>query len=320
MSPFTKAVYEGFSASPKFLPSWMFYDDRGDQLFRQIMAMPEYYLTDCEKEIFESQGSSIGEFVAGVSGQLEIVEPGAGDGAKTEILLEKWSSQGCQLKYVPIDISPHVLNLLKDRLSHSLPKIDVRPLALSFEQAFEKLHQTGSKRLFLFLGSNIGNMPMEKSIEFLRKIRNMMKEEDLLLVGFDLKKDPEIILSAYDDPHGITAAFNLNLLRRINRELGADFKVENFSHYASYDPVSGQARSYLISKKQQMVYISELGRSFAFDQWEPIHTEISAKFSTGEINRIATQSGFQILMYFEDKRAYYRNVILGPKLKQDSSV
>jgi len=163
----------------------------------------------------------------------------------------------------------------------------------------------GRRKILLFLGSNIGNFGRDQSIDFFRQLRAVMNPNDLLFIGFDLQKDPHVILKAYDDPQGITAAFNLNLLRRINRELGGDFDLDKFVHYALYRPVECAARSFLISREQQTAHIEALGRSFSFEPWEAIFMEISQKYSLPMIEALAAESGFAVKQNFFDSKYYY---------------
>jgi uncharacterized SAM-dependent methyltransferase len=166
--------------------------------------------------------------------------------------------------------------------------------------------------MLMFLGSNIGNFLRDDAVAFFRQIRAVMNENDRLFVGFDMQKDPRTILSAYDDPQGVTAAFNLNLLRRINRELGGDFDLEKFSHYAQYRPVECAARSFLISREKQTVRIAALDRSFEFYQWEPIFMEISQKYTRAMIEELADESGFAIETEFFDDVNFYTDSLWRP--------
>ena len=166
-------------------------------------------------------------------------------------------------------------------------------------------NDSGRRKILLFLGSNIGNFSRESAVDFFRSLRKVMSDDDLLFIGFDLQKDPHVIVPAYADSAGVTAKFNLNLLTRINRELGGDFDIEKFTHYANYRPVEGSARSFLISREQQTVNISAFGRSFDFDAWEAVFMEISQKYTPKMIDEIAAESGFSIKQTFCDSRNYY---------------
>jgi uncharacterized SAM-dependent methyltransferase len=176
----------------------------------------------------------------------------------------------------------------------------------------ESLKVGGRRKVLMFLGSNIGNFTREKSVAFFRHLREVMGPDDLLFIGFDLQKDPHVVAAAYDDAAGITARFNLNLLRRINRELGGNFDLAKFTHYANYRPIEGSARSFLISREKQNVYISALGRTFEFDRWEAVFMEISQKYNLRMIGEMALESGFEIKQNFFDSRGYYCNSLWRP--------
>jgi len=226
---------------PKQLSSRYFYDDRGSQLFQEIMELPEYYLTSCELDIFSEQKEKISQDMAG--------EPFNG---------LKW---------------------LKNTAYR--------------------------KNLVLFLGSNIGNFDKAHSRAFLYNLWNILNDEDNVVIEFDLKKDINLMLKAYNDSKGVTAEFNLNLLRRINRELGGNFDLEKFRFYAGYDVFTGAIESYLVSLEQQEVFIEKIGQSFVFDSWEPIHTEYSYKYLESDIEELAERTGFLIKKQLYDSKRYF---------------
>ncbi len=303
---FAHDVFKGLSAHPKYLSSKYFYDDEGSRIFQQIMQMPEYYLTDCEMEIFKTQKEDI--FASFTSGNetIDLIELGAGDGLKTTILLKYFLSQKANLTYLPIDISEEALRHLKASMEVKLPSLLIKSMAGDYFQMMETInHHNHHKKILLFLGSNIGNFNEDEASEFLRKLRSVMQKEDMLFIGFDLKKEPDIILKAYNDPHGHTAAFNLNLLHRMNRELGADFIPEQFRHKELYDPQSGTAKSYLFSNEKQEVHFPEFDQSVFFEKGEPVFMEMSQKYDTGMINRLAEQAGFEPVRNFYDSRHYF---------------
>jgi L-histidine Nalpha-methyltransferase len=308
-----KAVYEGLSKDPKSLPSWMFYDETGNKLFQAIMQMPEYYPTKCEYEILQNYKSSILDYFHYDEDIFQLIELGAGDGIKTQILLEHFVEENVSFRYVPVDVSETVLQQLRTRIKRKLPALEISPRALKYEDAFP-VHGNGKMRnVILFLGANIGNYTLDEAHKFLMHLNQHMQNTDLLFIGFDLKKDPRVIQLAYDDPNGITKSFNLNLLRRINHELGADFHLADFSHCPLYDPLTGEAKSYLVSLKKQQVYIDALHRFFSFDAWETIHTEVSQKYSLKMIEALASKSGFEIVQIFSDRRKYFADVLLRKK-------
>lgn len=307
---FAQDVQEGLSASPKKLSSKYFYDQEGDRIFQAIMEMPEYYLTRAEFEILKMNKEPLLELFKNSHGRFNLIEFGAGDGFKTKILLRYFTEQQTDFRYIPIDISGNVLKLLVNDLKESLPKLEVTPLEDDYFKALSRLKQNSDRRnIVLFLGSNIGNFTEEEAVGFLSELKNNLNPGDLLLIGFDLKKDPEVIRMAYNDPAGITRSFNLNLLRRINRELGGNFDLQKFQHYQMYDPVKGEAKSFLISRVEQEVEIKGLNERFAFGAWEPIHVEVSRKYDKDTIEKYARHSGFTVRDFFYDCPHHYVNAL-----------
>lgn len=306
------AVASGLSGEPKTLPSWLMYDETGDKLFQAIMRIPEYYPTRCEYEILQTYKNELLNYFSPHKESFHLVEFGAGDGMKTEILLQHFLEQQAPFTYIPVDISPTVLHQLTDRLAAKYPHLPIQPKQQSYDEALNNMEDFSERKVLLLLGANIGNFTWAESIRFLKNLRDRFHEDDLLLIGFDLKKDPRTILKAYDDPHGLTRDFNLNMLSRLNRELGANFKTSGFSHYPLYDPVSGAAKSYLISRIEQDVYIEALGKSIHFRQWEPIFTEISQKFDIPMIRKLLHETGFTIEHTFSDSRQFFCDVLARP--------
>jgi L-histidine N-alpha-methyltransferase len=306
---FAEDVLRGLSAMPKFLSSKYFYDDEGSRLFQQIMKLPEYYLTDSETDIFTNQTKEIFEsFITAQSDNFDLIELGAGDGTKTSLLVEYFLERKTDFNYVPIDISAEALHFLTEKFRARFPSLSMQTEQGDYFQTLKTFQQKSERRkIVLFLGSNIGNFSREQAQNFFRELRAVMNKDDLLFIGFDLQKDPRVILRAYDDAQGVTAAFNLNLLDRINRELGGNFDAQNFSHYATYHPVEGAARSFLISQKKQTVFIEAIGKEFEFDYWEPIFMEISQKYTLQMIAEIAVTSGFTVAKNFFDSRCFYTN-------------
>lgn len=306
VNAFALDVKKGLDESPKTLPSRYFYDEKGDNLFQKIMDLDEYYLTRAEFEIFVRQKDEILKSFLGNESSFRLVELGAGDGTKTKVLLSHFLEKKTSFTYSPIDISGNVLEQLEEDLSEELPALKVEPIVGEYFSALEELASNDtSKEVVLFLGSNIGNFDRASGVEFLSHIRENLSVGDMLLIGFDLMKSPEKILSAYNDKEGVTKAFNLNLLTRINNELGANFNVENFDHFPTYDPLTGETKSHIISKKQQTVYIESLDESFSFDAWEAIHTEVSQKYSMKMIEAYAAEAGFEIVHNFMDSNQYF---------------
>jgi L-histidine Nalpha-methyltransferase len=311
-SQFARDVLAGLTSAPKSLSSKYFYDDEGSRLFRQIMTLPEYYLTRAEMRVFTEQGSEIcRELTEGVD-ELDLVELGAGDGSKTAVLLERLLKAPADISYSPIDISQEANDELSANFRRRFPGLRVAPLTGDYLQALSSLRSGGRRKVILFLGSNIGNFPHGHAVDFFRSLREVVGPNDRLLTGFDMQKDPRVILAAYDDRQGVTAAFNLNLLRRINRELGGNFDLSKFSHYAQFHPVECAARSFLISREKQMVTIPGLGRSFEFGQWEPIFMEISQKYTSEMVRGLAADSGFAIRREFANREDFYVDSLWQP--------
>ena len=306
---FAMDVDEGLSATPKSLASQYFYDDNGSRIFQQIMAMPEYYLTDREFDILSTRSKDIYKDI-GFSGHFNIIELGAGDGTKTKELLANFIEAGADITYVPIDISEEAINLLVDRMDKMLPNLSINPQVGDYFKIMDEVEaQEKCPNLILFLGSNIGNYTNEAALDLLRHINSHMRAGDKLLVGFDLQKEPALIHDAYDDPHGITRDFNLNLLTRINRELGGDFQLDQFDFYFSYDPLTGEARSYLKSLQEQTVFIDVLKKQIQFQRDELISTELSKKYTLSQIEQFAPQAGFEFAAHYLDSRHHFSDTV-----------
>jgi dimethylhistidine N-methyltransferase len=303
---FIADVKLGLTSSPKYLKSKYFYDERGDELFKCIMQLEEYYLTRSEFEIFTSQRKKILDLFSDNGNRFQLIEFGAGDGTKTKKLLEYFHNQNVNFKYIPIDISYNILQELTDDLKKSFPGLEVEGINNDYFKALKELSSLDdTQKIILFLGSNIGNFAGDRANEFLSSLRNNLNAGDKAMIGFDLKKDPEIIYKAYNDRSGVTKAFNLNLLERINKEMDADFDITKFYHFPLYDPVEGQARSYLISKEKQCVSIPKAGLNIEFRPHEPIHMEISQKYDMEQINTLALQSEFKVIDNLFDCKHFY---------------
>lgn len=301
-------VLNGLRAEHKYLSSKYFYDEHGDKLFQQIMACPEYYPTRCELEIMQHQSGEMARQFMEESADFDLVELGPGDATKSWFLLRELLKDQAHFTYFPIDISSQVIGWLEDKLPVTLPGIRLQGLNGEY---LEKLHQVNTfsnkRKIVLFMGANIGNMTVQQATQFCRQIHAQLRPGDLLLIGFDLKKHPRTILDAYNDRQGITRAFNLNLLTRINRELGADFDIEKFEHYPVYDPGSGACRSYLISKQEQEVHLGD--KRIVFAENEAINMEISQKYAMAETGSMAAQSGFEPVEVFYDSKKWFADVL-----------
>ena len=303
---FSKDVEKGLESDPKFLSSKYFYDAIGDQLFVKIMQLPEYYLTNCELEIFQNQSDEIIRAFEIENETFEIYELGAGDGTKTIELLKAIKDKN--FRFVPIDISSDALKNLSEKLENEIPDIQFEGRQGEYFEILNTLKGT-DKKIILFLGSNIGNLNDKEARSFICNIASKMNDGDMFFLGVDLKKSKDIILPAYNDSQGITRDFNLNLLERINRELGGNFDTRYFSHQPQYDEEVGVAYSYLQSEKDQEVYIESLDKTFDFRKGERIHTEISRKYDEHILNKIITGSGLKINNLFYDNRKYFCNAL-----------
>ncbi len=309
-SVFEQDVLMGLSAQPKFLSSKYFYDKTGDALFVKIMDLPEYYLTRAEMEIFAGKTQElINAFKTDKNTPFQIIELGAGDGSKTKKLLQKLVEGSFDFSYVPVDISGNTLELLQDSLLQELPGLHVRPQQGDYFDVLEKLKQTQAKKVVLFVGSSIGNMVDDKAADFITKLSNELLPGDVFLLGVDIIKPAEVVLPAYNDNQGITSAFNLNLLTRINREMDANFDVNQFEHVPQYTEEEGIAKSYLRSKTEQSVHITSLGKTFHFAKNETIHTEISRKYNDAIIEKIFAKTDLHLIEKITDDAGLFADYI-----------
>ncbi len=309
MSEFEFDVRAGLGAPQKHLSSKYFYDDRGSEIFQEIMKMPSYYLTNAEFEILSMQGSKILDMLD-FEGEFSIIELGAGDGIKTKQLLRSFLKVDACFEYAPIDISAGALDTLEENLKRDIPTLDINPYVADYFEQLAKLSQEPKPMLILFLGSNIGNYPSDDAVQLLSAIQQRIRVGDKILIGFDLKKNPLTIQQAYLDPDGITKSFNLNLLRRINRELGANFLIDQFDFYCHYNPETGEVNSYIVSLKEQVVHLKRLNESFAFKQNELIWTELSKKYDFEEIKSLARATQFEVIHHFLDCKHYFSDCLM----------
>lgn len=310
-----REVREGLNKTPKRISSRFFYDAEGSRLFAEIMHAPEYYLTRSEYEILDTHKADLLHCFSHDGKPFELIELGAGDGLKTKVLLAHFGAQNASFTYAPVDISADALRELRTDIQSQWPQLAIAPQHAEYLTAIAQLSQrranegTRSRLVVLFLGSNIGNFAPADAVDFFRTISEALHPGDLILTGFDLQKHPAVIHAAYNDRQGLTRAFNLNLLRRINRELGANFDLSAFDHYETYSPETGEARSYLVSQKKQTVTIDDLRQTVVFEPGEVIHTEISRKFTRPDIEHLARQSGFAVTEWFTDCKHYFADVL-----------
>ncbi|MBI1222637.1 MAG: L-histidine N(alpha)-methyltransferase [Bacteroidetes bacterium] len=314
MENFAEDVRHGLSSNPKRLMSRYLYDDSGTRIFREIAEMPDYYLTPSERKIFQVHAEEMASQISGE--ELEIIEFGVGDGSKTYYLLKALQAVGKKIRYVPVDVSREALTFLISNLPKRLKNIEIESYNQEYFSALEKLEQQDSrtKRLVLFLGSNIGNFNYQGALAFLKQLHRALNPGDQAIIGVDLKKAPAVILPAYADSKGICSRFHLNLLKRMNTELGAHFNLKNFKHYSSYQPESGEVHNFLISQKEQEVLIEKLNRSIHFNHLEAICTETSKKYSKEEFLLLIKNAGFYCQESYFDGHLYFMNVLLEKRL------
>lgn len=302
---FEEEVLIGLKKNPKTLSSKYFYDDEGSKIFQEIMDMPEYYLPAAEFEIIQTQSEAIANRINFSS--LDIIELGAGDGRKMVHFVEVLSQKIPELSYFPLDISEGILKANEELICKVVPSVVFEGLAGDYNKTLPKLKNRTNPRLIVFAGSNLGNFRGEKAIDFLKFIKGEMKPRDFFVLGVDLKKNPKKILSAYNDSQGVTRRFNLNLLSRINRELGANFEVGAFDHYATYHPITGAAESFLVSLKEQTVTISE--EKIKFEKDEVIQTEISQKYDRAVLEELSLAAGMSLDSWFTDSKGLFAWVL-----------
>jgi len=300
---FKKDILEGLQKEQKTLPSKYFYDEIGDKIFQEIMAMPSYYLPECEREILRNKSADIFQKIKVGNEKIDVVELGAGDGTKTVELLRIGDNLKAIENYIPLDISPNILEINEKNVKNVIPHLSVKPIAGDFFKTLKDFNSDDHRKLVLFMGGNIGNFPHEKAVSFLQLLKDALNTQDYILIAFDLKKNPKTILEAYNDDEGITKRFNLNILHRMNRELGCDINVDNFDHYPYYDPISGRTYSYIVSLENQKINIDDI--KIELKRNEVIHTEISKKYSLSDVENLMNEVGFETVEHFLDDSDFY---------------
>ena len=296
------AAREGLTATPKWLPAKLFYDDAGSALFEQITELPEYYLTRAERAIFENFAPQILE-AAGSS--LTLVELGAGTASKTCILIEELLRRQPRALFYPIDVSPSALQEASTRLGWQFPQLRVNPVIADYTAGVEALNRISGRKLVLYIGSSIGNFEPDESIRLLRRIRRSLRTGDGLLLGADFAKSPKVLIPAYDDSRGVTAAFNKNVLVRLNRELGANFDLDAFRHVALWNRRCSRMEMHLESTVEQSVFLPALDLDIVFTKGERIHTENSYKYTIEMIESIFRESGFKLEQSWHDRQKWF---------------
>lgn len=315
---FAKEVKNGLGRKKKKLNPKFFYDKRGSELFEQICVQPEYYLTITEYKIIIENINSLLNYYE--NKDICIIELGSGSSKKTKVLLNYFlKKQEGNLHYFPIDISQEMLYKSSLKLQSDLPQIINHPIASDYFEGIgtvtkfiDSQHNIPNKKLMLFLGSSLGNFEPKGAITFLSKIRENMKKEDSLLIGFDLQKKKNILEAAYNDVEGITAKFNLNILERINKELNGEFDLENFQHLAYYNQVKNRIEMHLLSKVKQKVKVNKINQLFDFEKGETILTENSYKYTLKSIEQLANKSNLRVERNFLDKNEWFNLALLTP--------
>jgi L-histidine Nalpha-methyltransferase len=288
-------VRAGLSAFPKTLPPKWFYDERGSELFDAITRLPEYYPTRAERAILVERAGDIAARTAADT----LVELGSGSSEKTRLLLDALAGAGTLRRFVPFDVSEEVLRSAAGRIATEYDGIDVHAVVGDFEHHLDQI-PTGGQRVVAFLGSTIGNLAPEPRAKFLAEVASGLAPGDSLLLGTDLVKDVTRLVAAYDDAQGVTAEFNRNVLRVLNRELDADFDVDAFAHVACWDPDEEWIEMRLRAEVAQLVTIERLGMEVRFGDGEELRTEISAKFRRDGVARELAAAGLELADWWTD--------------------
>jgi dimethylhistidine N-methyltransferase len=296
------AVQKGLGSRPRTLPPWLFYDEEGSRLFEAITELPEYYPTRTERAILEAFA---GRIVEAAGHPRHVVELGSGSARKTAFLLEAAQAFRPDLTFHPIDVSEEALRDACDQLATRVPGLAVNPVCGHYLPALQRLEGLEGPRLVLFMGSTLGNFTPEEAVAFLRELREGLRPEDRFLLGLDLEKEASVLEPAYDDAAGVTAAFNLNLLARLNRELGADFDLGAFRHVALWHAAEHRIEMHLESRSAQTVRIPALGLRLDFEAGERIHTENSYKHPPAAVSRLLAEGGFAEEAAWQDDRGWF---------------
>lgn len=300
----------GLTATPKFLLPKYFYDELGSALFEAVTLLPEYYPTRTEVEILAKRSS---EIVSSLEGEIVLVELGSGSAKKTTYLLDAIFDRQERLTYIPIEISNAALESSSRKLLDTYPNLKIEAHNGDYADVLKDIEFDHSKTiLILFLGTSIGNVTVEESIALLQSIRRTLSTGDVLLLGADLKKSVDILEPAYDDNLGVTAAFNLNVLNHINRELRADFDIGSFKHIAFYNADFGRIEMHLESLKEQTVVVRDLDQAVVFAEGERIHTENSYKYDSETLLNLAAKTGFELEASWHDSESYFRANLFRP--------
>ncbi|HEX3438409.1 MAG TPA: L-histidine N(alpha)-methyltransferase [Pseudacidobacterium sp.] len=302
--PVGAEVYVGLTANPKKLSPWLFYDERGSQLFERITELKEYYLTRTERSILKAHADAIVAAAAGCE-RISMIELGAGTATKTGLLLEAAVRRQHEVTYHAIDVSETPLNHAKERLEAEIKGVTVVPRVADYTEGLGQIHSGGERHMVLYIGSSIGNFEPTDALQLLRDVREELSPGDKLLLGVDMVKDTKLLLEAYDDAQGITAEFNKNILTRINRELGANFNLRLFRHVARWNAECSRMEIYLESLTAQHVLIPALDLEVNFEPGEMIHTENSYKFHDKSVIEMLERAGFHLSDHWTDECEWF---------------
>lgn len=293
-------IRTGLGQQQKELPSKLFYDERGSELFEEITRLPEYYLTRAEEALLRHH---VPRWIAELQPRT-LVELGAGNACKARGVLDAMRANGGDNVYMPVDISADFLEKTADALRREYPKLEVIPIAADFTRALELPGSLPRPLLLTFLGSTIGNFSAEEATDLLRRLRGVMQPGDRLLLGVDLRKDVSVLEAAYDDARGVTAAFNLNLLAVVNRRFGANFDLDAFRHRAVYDTNQHRIEMHLVAASRQVVHIPGAG-DYVLEAGETIRTEISCKYDRASVDALFTAARLELAEWVEDEAALF---------------
>ena len=302
INPMAHDVATGLSDSPKWLSAKYFYDAKGSALFEEITRLPEYYLTATECGIFHRYAK---EMLTTAGEELTVVELGAGSAAKSIVLLRELQRRQSRVRFIPIDVSESALDEAIMRVGDALPDVQVTPAVMDYTEGLDGVSRAEGRKLILYIGSSIGNFEPFQAGALLRKLRSSLNSGDAILLGTDMRKPASVLIPAYDDAQGVTAAFNKNILAHINRELGGDFDLDAFQHRAIWNPEESRIEMHLESLRAQSVNISAVRRTFHFRAGETIHTENSYKFTMPMLAAIAKNGGFVIERSWSDPRQWF---------------
>lgn len=308
---FAQDIDKGLKNKPKNIPCLYFYDYQGSLLFEKICKLPEYYLTRIETGLLKTYSKQI---ISDLPSEFMLVELGSGSSTKTQFIIEELVDRNQKVVYCAIDISQKMLKESTQSLLEKYQDLEVVLIAAEYGEGIRQLElHREQPKLILWLGSSIGNFDLDEAVRFLRDIVKRLSTRDFILIGFDLEKDRTVLENAYNDSLNVTSEFNLNLLTRINQELGGEFDLRNFVHQAIYNEGKGRIEMYLVSTCQQSVYVADLNETYHFDKDERIHTENAYKYSLQDIASIADQAGMKIVKQWTDSDRYFNLTLFKPE-------